>query len=171
MNSLTSYLQQAMTHDLSVVQHLITKLPESAWDYRPRENMRSTTELLRYLSFIGAATVKIHRDGGWLEHNLPGLREARERTVNLQPKDFHDAIESQKHAIKELFTTISDEDLYQKTTLEPWGTSVPLLQAYLNGTLKYLASYKMQLFIYAKSCGAEIATPNNWRGVDPTPKA
>ncbi len=38
--------------------------------------------------------------------------------------------------------------------------------AILNGPLKWLTAYKLQLFLYAKACGAEIGTANAWAGMD-----
>jgi hypothetical protein len=127
-------------------------------------------ELLRYLSFIGAANLQTYIDGGWLPENLEVLKAAREATANLTPAEFHNALEDQKQKIKAIFTTLTAEDLSTKMTLEPGGAESPLLYVLLNSTLKYLAAYRMQLFLYAKMNGAEIGTANNWRGVDPPPK-
>lgn len=171
MNHLTSHLQRAMVHDLSVMQHLLTKLPESAWDYRPRENMRSVPELLHYLSYIGSSSLAVFLAGGFTPENMPIFREARERTANLTRADFHDAFEAEKHAITKALASVTDEDLYSRPSLQAGKIEGSLLDAILNGSVKYLASYKMQLFLYAKECGAEVSTPNNWRGVDPVPVA
>ncbi|MBS1904229.1 MAG: hypothetical protein JSS75_11030 [Bacteroidetes bacterium] len=171
MNHLTSHLQRAMVHDLSVMQHLLTKLPESAWDYRPRENMRSVPELLHYLSYIGSSSLAVFLAGGFVPENMSIFREARERTANLTRGDFHDAFETEKHAITEALASVTDEDLYSRPSLQAGKIEGSLLDAILNGSVKYLASYKMQLFLYAKECGAEVSTPNNWRGVDPVPTA
>ena len=49
---------------------------------------------------------------------------------------------------------------------------LPLGAAILNGPAKWLAAYKMQLFLYAKASGApELKTSNLWRGADPKPAA
>ncbi len=170
MQIVKDYIERSMLHDLDIVQHLITKLPESAWVWRPKEGMRSTTELLQYLSFIGAANLQTYIDGGWLPENLVHLRAAREATASLTPADFHGALEDQKNKIKAIFADLSLDDLSTKTTIEPWGVESPLLYVLLNSTLKYLAAYRMQVFLYAKMNGAEIGTLNNWRGIDPPPK-
>lgn len=160
-----------MLHDITVMQHLLTKLPESAWDYRPRENMRSTPELLHYLSYIGSSSLQVFLAGGFTPENMSIFREARERTSGLRREDYHDALEAEKSAISALLATVTDEDLYSRRSLQAGKIEGTLLDAILGGTLKYLASYKMQLFLYGKECGAELATANNWRGVDPVPVA
>ena len=170
MNTLKHYLEEAMLHELSVVQHLMAKLPESAWDFRPRENMRSTVELLQYLSYISETSLGAYVKGGWLPENIPPMRALRDEKLKLTREDFHNAIEEQKIKIREILAPISDADLYSQKTLHPWGTEVLLLEAILNATLKYLAAYKMQLFLYAKMNGAELVTLNAWKGIDPPQK-
>jgi hypothetical protein len=167
--SLKQYLEDAMVHELSVVQHLIKKLPESAWDFHPKENMRSTVELLQYLSYISETSLGAYVKGGWMPENIPPMREIRDKKLNLGRSDFHDELEGQKHKVREILAPITDADLMTMKTLHPWGTEVILFEALINATLKYLAAYKMQLFLYAKMNGAEINTANGWRGVDPPP--
>ena len=54
----------------------------------------------------------------------------------------------------------------------PGGGMLPLGFAVLEGPLKWLTAYKMQLFLYAKATGAtQLKTSNLWRGTDPKPPA
>src|ERR1043165_6942467 len=154
--SVKQYLEDAMVHELSVVQHLIHKLPESAWDFRPKDNIRSTIDLLQYLSFISETSLGAYVKGGWIPENIPPMRALRDEKSKLGRDDFHDEIEGQKRKVREILAPITDADLMTMKTIHPWGTEVILFEAILNATLKYLAAYKMQLFLYAKMNGADL---------------
>jgi hypothetical protein len=52
----------------------------------------------------------------------------------------------------------------------PGGGELPLGAALLNGPFKWLTSYKLQLFLYAKANGAAIGTVNAWAGMDSKPQ-
>ncbi|HEX7918825.1 MAG TPA: hypothetical protein VF454_05435, partial [Gemmatimonadales bacterium] len=71
-----------------------------------------------------------------------------------------------------LFKTLPEERLATQDAPLPAGGMQPLAVALMNGPLKWLTAYKLQLFLYAKSSGAhEITTANAWRGADMPPKA
>ena len=160
-----------MIRDLNVCQHLYEKIPADSMDKRPREGMRSTRELLQYLAFIGGASVQTYVNGGWAkEENIARMKAERESTNKLDPHDFVAALEADKNKITNLLTHLTDEDLLTMETTHPWGQKVMLIEALLNNSLKYLAAYRLQLFMYAKMWGAEINTANAWRGVDSKPK-
>ncbi len=165
------YILDSMIRDLNVCQHLYEKIPADAMDKRPREDMRSTRELLQYLAFIGGASVQTYVNGGWAkEENIARMKAAREIASKLDPADFVAALEEDKKKITELLSPLTDDDLLTKETTHPWGQKVMLIEALLNNSMKYLAAYRLQLFTYAKMWGAEINTANAWRGVDVKPK-
>jgi hypothetical protein len=166
------YIVEAMIKDLTVCQHLYGKIPEGAMDKRPREGMRSTRELLSYLAYIGSGTVETYIHGGWSkEENIARMKAVRDTASMIEPEHFIAALEEEKKKITEALAPLSDEDLLTIETTQPWGTKVQLVEALLNNSMKYLAAYRLQLFMYAKMWGAEIGTANAWRGVDPKPKA
>ena len=166
------YILDAMIRDLTLCQHLYEKIPEGAMDKRPREGMRSTRELLHYIAFIGSASVETYVNGGWSkQENVERMKAVRETTNKIDLDNFVTILEEEKKKLTALLTSISDEDLLTMETTQPWGTSVKLIEALLNNSLKYLAAYRLQLFMYAKMWGAEIGTPNAWRGIDVKPKA
>ena len=166
------YILDAMIRDLTLCQHLYEKIPEGAFDKRPKEGMRSTRELLHYIAFIGSASVETYVKGGWAkEENVERMKAVRETTNKIDLDNFVAILEEEKRKLTALLTPISDEELLTMETQQPWGTSVKLIEALLNNSLKYLAAYRLQLFMYAKMWGAEIGTPNAWRGVDAKPKA
>jgi hypothetical protein len=165
------YILEAMMKDLTVCQHLYEKIPAGSLDKRPREGMRSTRELLSYLAYIGSGTVETYIHGGWSkEENIARMKLVRDTANMIEPENFIAALDEEKTKITEAFATLTDEDLLTIETTQPWGTKVKLVEALLNNSMKYLAAYRLQLFTYAKMWGAEISTPNAWRGVDPKPK-
>ena len=168
--TISESISKSLLHELDVIQHLYTKLDPAKADWRPQENMRSTLELLRYLTSIGYSTVR------HFVNPLPTgdlamapLKVATDQASTLTFEEIPAAFEREREAIREAMSSVTDEDL-TKTTWYPWGgPEMTLSYALINASTKYLAAYRMQLFLYAKLCGAEIGTANNWRGVDATP--
>ena len=165
------YLLDAMIRDLTVCQHLYEKIPEGSMDKRPREGMRSTKELLHYIAFIGSASVETYVNSGWAkQENIERMKAVRETTNKIDLDNFVAILEEEKKKLTDILTPLTDDDLLTMETTQPWGQKVKLIEALLNNSLKYLAAYRLQLFMYAKMWGAEIGTPNAWRGVDVKPK-
>jgi len=166
------YILEAIINDLSLCQHLYDKIPEGSMDKRPREDMRSTKELLQYLSRTASITIESFASGGWcVPENIARVKERRAIAATLDPKDFVTIVEEEKRLITDLLKPFSDHDLLTMETVLPWGVKVKLVEALLNNSLKYMAAYRLQLFLYAKMWGAEIGTSNAWVGRDPKPKA
>jgi hypothetical protein len=98
--------------------------------------------------------------------------EYRERVKDMPAADFPAAMERQKQEILGVLGAVSEEALRSQEAPMPGGTMLPLGMAIMEGPLKWLVAYKMQLFLYAKASGAtELKTSNLWRGVDPKPAA
>jgi hypothetical protein len=161
----------SMIKDLTVCQHLYEKIPADSMDKRPREGMRSTKELLSYLAYIGSGSVETYINGGWAnEENIARMKEIRENANKINHDDFVALLDEEKKKISSALAKLTDQDLLTIETTQPWGQKVNLGEALLNNSLKYLAAYRLQLFLYAKMWGAEISTANAWRGVDVKPK-
>jgi hypothetical protein len=157
-----THLLDSMLHECTVAQHLIAKLSASGSDYRPSAKQRSTTELMQYLSVIGiaGATCIIERD--WKR-----FTPFSERAKAMRPEEFIERMDRQKAELISLFKELPDERLATGEGLLPGGASQPLDVALMNGPLKWLTAYKMQLFLYAKAAGAEeLSTMNAWHGID-----
>jgi hypothetical protein len=166
------YILEAIISDLTICQHLYGKIPEGSMDKRPREGMRSTRELLQYLSCTASVTIESFVNGGWgVPENVARVKEKRAKSATLDPNNFVATVEEEKRTITNLLSSFSDEDLLTRETVLPWGTKVKLVEALLNNSMKYIAAYRLQLFLYAKMWGAEISTSNAWVGKDPKPKA
>ena len=162
-----SHLLDSMLHECTVAQHLFSKLTPASFEYRPSKDQRSTIELLQYLSICGIAgsTCMVERD--WKL-----FAPFRERGNAMAAADFVAAMDRQKAELITLFGPITEERLATQEAPLPGGTTQPLAVALMNGPLKWLTAYKLQLFHYAKASGASaISTSNAWRGVDMPPKA
>jgi hypothetical protein len=158
----------SLTRECDIVIHLFSKLPPEAYDYRPSPEQRSTTELLRYLAICGAAGIRCMAESNWkLFSEVYGAR-----VKEMPATDFPAAMERQKQEIRDFFASVSEEALLTQDAPLPGGRGMlPLGAAILNGPLKWLTAYKMQLFLYAKAAGApQLKTSNLWAGTDPNPQ-
>ena len=151
-----------MTKECDITLHLFEKLSPDSYDYRPIGNQRNTTELLRYLSVCGIAAIR------WMDAgDYKIFASMLEETRKMKAEDFPAAMRKQKAEIEQWFAEASDEKLATQQAPIPGGGTVPLEVAILNGPLKWLTGYKLQLFTHAKSAGNEsIGTANAWAGID-----
>ena len=160
-----SHLLDSMLHECTVAQHLYSKLAPASFEYRPSATQRSTLELLQYLSVIGIAGATCMAERDWKRFG-----PFSERAKSMPAEGFLEAMDRQKGELVAFFTALTDERLTEDAPL-PGGVTQPLAVALMNGPLKWLTAYKLQLFLYAKATGrGELTTANAWRGVDPAPK-
>ena len=160
-------LAASMLRDCDVILHLYGKLKPEDADYRPSEKQRSTLELLRYLSICAAAGLDCMAHADWKRFSSFG-----DRAKEMPFEGFPAAMEKQKAEIEAFFAGVSEEALETQEAPLPGGRGVSTLGlAIFNGPQKWLAAYKMQLFLYAKaSGGTELGTSNVWGGMDMPPK-
>lgn len=155
-------LAASMGRECDICQHLFTKVPSDAMDYRPTPGQRSTLELVRYLSYCGIGGIRSLSTGDW-----KSFGEYQTRAATLTPEEFPEAMARQKREIAEAIAKLSDEQLRTQEAKMPGGGVLPLGAALMSGPLKWLTAYKMQLFLYAKQAGtAQIGTANAWAGMD-----
>lgn len=155
----------SMARDCDISLHLFSKLPADSYDYRPSPGQRSTLELLRYLAICGIAGIT-----AMVEGDFKRFASVAERAREMTAEEFPAAMERQKKEILDFFDSVSEETLLTQQAPVPGGQLLPLGAALLVGPAKWLASYKMQLFLYAKVSGApDLKTINLWRGSDPAP--
>jgi hypothetical protein len=161
-------LLTSMRHEVKVIQHLATKVPKTALDWRPTPGQRSTLELLRYLTIAAIVPVRAMIAGDW-DHD-----EAYETaSQSVTPELFPSAMEKQMHEIDHAIAAIPEADFLAKDATMPWGTPAKLGMALIDCGLKPLVAYRMQLFLYAKqSADPALGPANCWVGVDaPKPAA
>lgn len=157
----------AMTKECDIAVHLFGKLPPDSYDYRPSPKQRSTTELLRYLSLCATAGL-----ASMDQSNFRIFGEIMARNADMKPEAFPAEMQKQKAEIEKYFAGLTEEKFENHETIIPGGGKAALQVALLNGPLKWLTGYKLQLFMYAKASGNEaIGTANAWGGFDwPPPK-
>ena len=160
-------LAASMLRDCDIILHLYAKLKPADAHHRPSEKQRSTLELLRYLSICAAAGIDCMAHADWKRFGAYG-----DRAKEMPFEGFPAAMEKQKAEIEAFFKGVSEETLETQEAPLPGGRGVSTLGlAIFNGPQKWLAAYKMQLFLYAKASGGmELGTSNVWGGMDMPPK-
>jgi hypothetical protein len=159
-------LAGAMGKECDVAVHLFGKLPPNSFDYRPTPKQRSTIELLRYLSLCGIAGIQAMD-----QNNFSIFQQILDRNKDMKPESFPSEMQKQKAEIEKYFSEVDEKKLETQETSLPGAGMVPLQIALLNGPLKWLTGYKLQLFTYAKAAGNEsIGTANAWAGIDWPPR-
>jgi len=154
------WLAETMAKDCEISIHLFGKIPAELYDWRPTPTQRSVTELLQYLSVcvIAGLRAMIDPDKGWRDIYAA-------RAAALEPQDFPAAMAEQAREIRKVVNGLAAEQLAASVPM-PWGETVQVGPSILNSA-KRLPSYNMQLFLYLKSNGIVLSTPNLWRGTDP----
>ncbi len=146
-------------NELRILKFLYGKMPANILDYRPTPKQRSTVELLRYLShFVGIEIVGIKAG------RIEDFDAQTKAYAQMPATDFIKEMEKQEALLKEIYPTITDGELEEEIDLFGRGTKKKRKLLLLDLVLKSLVAYKMQLFLYLKSNGAEIGTPELWRG-------
>jgi hypothetical protein len=155
-------VSSAMTRECDICLHLFSKLSPDAYDYRPSPSQRTTLELLQYLASCGIGGLRALANANWKLFS-----EELARTKDMRAEEFPAAMAKQKLAIEQFFASTSEATLETQEAKMPGGGTLPLGAGILNGPLKWLAAYKLQLFLYAKATGAHaIGTANAWAGID-----
>lgn len=162
------FLIEAIVHEINVCKHLCTKVPEGGFDFRFSDKQRSTLQVMRYLATCGIAPIQSLVQNDW------NIYDAYDKEVEeMTPEDFPAVMDRQIDYVREAFASISDDQL-QNTIVKAPGVAdpLPLGGAIMRTSYAWLVAYRMQLFLQAKSSGAEsIGTANNWAGIDWKPKA
>lgn len=148
---------------MKIIRRLSTKIPADQINFRPKEGMRSSLELLQYLSSCGTGTIRYwyKTDDSDYKTFFAGLRT---HTHTITHDNFIFEMNAQIELVKELFDNISEDDLLNKEVDYPWGEKALLGEAIIATNIKWLTAYKMQLFINLKLSSEEkLTTPDLWR--------
>jgi hypothetical protein len=149
-------------HEIRVIKHLATKIPEGSLDWRPSPSQRSTLELLRYLATCAVVPAIAMVRGSW-EHAEAAEKEAE----TVLPSTFAQAMDLQEKRLREVVEAVPEDDLATRPAVLPWGEPNVLGQALVNTVLKALTAYRMQLFLHAKASGNPALGPADcWVGVE-----
>lgn len=152
----------ALTHEVHVLRHLITKIDASAVDYRPTPKQRSSIEVVRYLVMQGPVLTSAIKAGAF-DGAAWGKAQAEVDAADLAGLDA--MLATQPAWFAEHIGAMTDEELRGTIKLfaGPMSRGVHLVTL----VLANYAAYRTQLFCYLKSCGRdELGTSNLWGGFD-----
>ena len=155
-------LLDSMRHETEVIKHLATKVPEGSGDYRPTPGQRSLDELMQYMTRMAITPTVYAIDRTWER------AEAFEAEVdNFTSERFAEEMDRQISLIEAEFESLDETEATTRESALPWGTPTTLSAGLMDMTLKCFVAYRMQLFLYLKSCGVtEMGPANCWAGVD-----
>jgi hypothetical protein len=164
-----SELVSALQDEVRILLHLATKVDRAKLDYRPTPKQRSTIELLRYLSMMGPTLITYTLTRSQ-DPNIWGDAAKAADARDLDQAVAAIAAQSDEYARQ--LANVSDADLrVERDSLTGGKTSLGATLVTL--VLASCVAYRMQLFLYLKSCGREeLGTMNLWAGMDaPAPAA
>jgi len=165
-------IHESIELELHILGHLFSKIPAAsleALEYRPSPGQRSLLELLRYLSYAGIGGCLAAIEGGF-----DGFRRVAARAEEMPAEEFPAALARQKQEIAELFAGLTEDDLVNRVSKNPFGQEMSLAKCLLELPYRWLVAYRMQLFLYLKANGVDLWTPDCWYGVTrerPAPKS
>lgn len=145
--------------ETKVCKHLFTKLDEADLGFRAVAGMRSLEELLRYLTYcvIGPAHAIVHDD--WESY-----QNRAAAATSFELATFPQVMDRQLAEVEALFARLDDEVLRVQRTM-PWGETLAVGVALMRTTSRFMAAYRMQLFLHAKQAGhPELASADCWLG-------
>ncbi len=149
-----------LKREIVLLKQLAVLIEEKDLTFRPHEKVRSTYELMQYLSGIGSSMMR------WFVKNdmTPELREKiKVYRSTLALHNFQVRLDEQWKEIQDYMSEISEHDLLHKEVELPWKEKMVLGAAIINCPIKWLATYRMELFMYLKMNGRpELGTKNAW---------
>jgi hypothetical protein len=127
--------------------------------FRPSEKVRSTLELMQYLSSIGSLMMR------WLikdDLTKEDFIKIKEHRLTLTLENFEERLDQQLDEIKMYMGMITEDDLLKEVEL-PNKEKMPLGTAIINSPIKWMAAYRMQIFISLKISGKQdLSTREAW---------
>ena len=155
-------LIESMKHEVSVIKHLATKVPESKLDWRPTPEQRSMLELMRYLTATGLSMATYCVSGNW-DHGKDLKLEADKVTSAV----FAEAMDKQVERIELLLADIDGDAASTTKAMTAWGTETSQGCVFTDAVIKSFVAYRMQLFLYLKQAtDQELTSYNCWVGED-----
>ncbi len=146
--------------EIILLKQLSPLIEQKDLDFRPAEKMRSTYELMQYLSSIGAVILR------WMIDNdlTPEVRKViGEHRSTVTIENFPTRLDEQWVIIQSYINNISDQDLRSREVELPWKEKMVLGAAIMNAPVKWLAAYRMELFMHLKMNGRpELGTKDAW---------
>ena len=160
---LKQILLKSILKEMKIVRRLSTKIPVDQINFRPKEDIRSTLELLQYISFSATGMLQYwYRKDNSEFRPFYSVLTAHSKTITHE--NFIAEMDAQIELVTRIFDEITEEDLLNKIVDYPWGEKAPLGEAILETCIKWITGYKMQLFLKLKlSSDEKLTTPDLWR--------
>lgn len=151
----------SVTNEFRIIKHLAEKIPADTEGYKPTEGQRTTLELLQYISSIVVNGTHVIYEGTTDAYKTAPLN-GQETTV----QNFAQKMDEQLTLWKEMMEKFDDVELQKVINIYMMG-DMTKGQYLVETLLKWLAAYKMQLFLYIKASGnTSLGTSNLWGGMD-----
>ena len=152
----------SIDHETKVLKHIFSKADPSKKDERPAEGIRSTFELMQYLTFCGWIPAQAFLTGDW-----SAAAQASEEASSMSFEEFPARLDAQADKLRSLLADISHDDFMNRDVTMPWGVTQKLGAALVDSSLKFVAAYRLQFFNRVKLSGAsEMSTMDAWLGME-----
>lgn len=154
------HLIQNLQREIFLIKQLAPFIEEKDLDFRPAEKMRSTIELMQYLSGVGATMLRWFLKNDLTPEEWVKIREHRK---TLTRENFKERLDQQMEEILMYMNSITEDDLNKMEVELPSKEKMVLGTAIINAPIKWLAAYRYQLFTYLKMNGRpELSTKEAW---------
>jgi hypothetical protein len=159
-------LISALKHEVHILLHLASKVEPAKLDYRPTPKQRTLLELLQYLTIVGPIHLRATLAPSF-DRNAFGKDWNTE-----EPAAAARDLEATKTTIGKLSAYFAEQlgpcsDADLRAEIEMFGRKASRGSMIVNLVLSHYTAYRMQLFLYLKSCGhEELNTLNLWVGMD-----
>lgn len=155
------HLLDNIEREYKLLKQLIPLIEEQDLNFKPTDKVRTTLEIMQYLSTVGSTMLRWFLINDLTPQEFVKIRAYR-NTLTLA--DFSERLDKQFEEIKAYFDTFSEDDLFTKEIELPWKEKMILGTAIINCPVKWLATYRMELFMYLKiNKGLEISTKEAWQ--------
>jgi hypothetical protein len=154
------HLLMNLEREIFLLKQLAPIIEERDLNFRPAEKVRSTLELMQYLASIGSVILR------WLIRNDIGKEDwikIRDERLTVNRENFIRKLDVQLDEIRSYMNSITEQDLLTRIVELPNKEKMPLGAAIINAPIKWLAAYRMEVFVYLKMNGRhDISTREAW---------
>lgn len=161
------HLLNSIEKEINICRRLYTKLPPDQVNFRPGEGVRSVLELLQYLGIAGTIMPKYWQEEDGTDFNTFYGSQIGSSKAMMQ-EQFLTVMDEQIVTLNNLFDQINEDDLLHKEITYPWsGVKAPLGEGIIATSIKWMAAYKLQLFLLLKLSGdQQLTTADAWALTD-----
>ncbi len=154
-------LIDSVSNEFRIIKHLVEKIPSNTEGYKPTEGQRTTLELLQYLSSVFVNGTHVIYEGSTDAYKTSPLTGTDTTVANFAEKMDAQLVTWNAQMAK-------FDDIEMEKVINIYGMGEKTKGVYLvENLVKWLAAYKMQLFLYIKSSGnTTMGTSNLWGGMD-----